>query len=254
MGNKKIILWLILLLAVSFNTDFSVNAISRTYDWNVYGNTHYTVSVNAPNPQFDSPFDITVRLTLVSKDSSLDHTETKWMQVIIDSMDKPLHIESEKQNQTLTLNTPGDYWQRTFTMQVLSSQYGLGRGQGIEISIIYKISIDEIDIPRQLTWNHIGANTNDPMKTSLMIPFLNTTELIIVLVIASIASLIIARSFYLEMKERRREKEQRLRKEAEEKRKEKMLAENFECPYCHMLYDKKLEKCPNCGAPKKIRS
>lgn len=250
--RKKSVLWLVLLLAVFFNLIFFVNAVSKTYDWNVYGNTHYSVTVIAENPQLDSPFDVTVRLTLTAKDSSLDHTETRWMQVILDSVDRPLHIESEKQEQNQTLNSIGDSWQRTFTFQISSSQYGIGRGQSIGISVIYKINIDEIDIPRQLTWNHLGENTNDPMKIGLSIPLLTTTELIIVLVVVVIIISIVSRSIYLEMKERRMKKEERLKKEAEERRREKILAESFECPFCNTLYDKKLAKCPHCGAPKKI--
>jgi len=245
-------LWMLLLLVITATQIFPVFAVSKTYDLNVNGNTHYSVSVIIENPQLDSSFDVTVRLTLTSKDPSLDHTLTRWMQVILDSVDRPLHIESEQQNHTQILNTVGDSWQETFTFQISSSQYGIGKGQGIGISVIYKINIDEIDIPRQLTWNHQGDSTNNPLIITLSIPLLSTTELIIVLVFALIVIVIVSWCIYAIMKRLRIRKEERLRKEAETRRRENLLADNFECPFCHTLYDKRLEKCPHCGAPKKI--
>jgi len=254
--RKLSVLWFVLSLAILETQTFSVNAVSEDYDWNVYGNTHYLVSVIVENPQLDSPFNVTVRLTLTSKDSSLDRTETRWMQVILNSVERPLHIESEKlgEEQKLVLSTPGDSWQETFAFKISSAEYGMGRGQSIEISVIYKINIDEIDTTWHWTYNHIGDNTNDPMKIILSIPLLTTPELIIVLAIAVIVSVVVTRTVYLEIKERKMWTQDRLRREAEERRKEKMIGDNFECPFCHTLYDKKLAKCPHCGAPKKIDS
>jgi len=252
MRRRQSVLLAILLSGIFLYHVLSVNAVSKTYDWHIYGNTHYSVNLIVESPQFDSSFDVTVKLVLVSKDSSLDYTETKWMQITLDGVNNPLHIESERQDQTLTLNSVGDSWQRTFAFLISSSDYHVGRGQGIDISVIYKISIDEIDIPRHVTWNHLGENTNDPLEAVLSVPLLTSTELAIVLVIALIAGLFVARYIYLEMKKREMWEKERLRKETEERKREKMLADSFECPFCHTLYDKKLEKCPHCGAPKKL--
>lgn len=252
--KKKGFIWLIFLLSVFCESILSVNADSETYDWNVYGDTHYSVNVIVENPKLDSPFDVTVRLTLMSKDGSLDYTETEWMQIILDSVDKALHIESEKQNEKKTLRDVGNSWQRTFTFQVSSSEYGIGRGQGIELSIIYQISIDEIDIPRKMTWNHLGSNTDDPMKINLSVPWLTTAELIVVLIIVAVVILLVVRESQSKIRGYIEKRRERKRKEEEKKRKERIIGESFECPYCHTLYDKKLSKCPQCGAPTKLES
>jgi len=164
------------LLAILETQVILANADSRTYDWNVYGNTHYDVTVIVQNPQLDSSFDVTVRLTLTSKDPSLDYTYTRWMQVILESVDKSLQIQSEKKDQTVILNTPGDSWQNTFAFEISSSEHRIAKGESIEISVVYMISIDEIDIPRHLTWNHIGDNRKDPLKITLSIPLLRVQK------------------------------------------------------------------------------
>jgi len=247
------ILWLFLLLAI-FNTQiFSVAAVSKTYDWNVYRNTHYEVLVFSESPQLDKTFEITVRLTLLSKDWSLDHTKTEWMQVLVSSTDRSISLDSGKQEQTVFLNETGASWQRTFPFQISSSQYGIARGQSIRLSVVYKISIYEFDNVQDQYWNSIGDNINNPVIINLSIPLLSTYEAVILLIIIAIVISILARSAYLGIKNRRIRSKERLRKEAEEKRKEKILGENFECPFCHTLYDKRLDKCPTCGAAKKIR-
>jgi hypothetical protein len=250
--RKKSVLLVILFLPILFNLISSVNASSKTYDWKI-ANTHYTVNVIVENPQFDSIFNVVIQLTLVSKDLALDHTETKWMQVLLSSSEKPLQQDSGQQNTTATLTNIGDSLQKTFSFQVSSSQFGISRGQGFAISVVYRINLDELDNVQDKYWNHIGDNVNDPMIVYLSMPLLSTLETIIVLIIVVIIIIIVARFIYLEKKKRRMEMEERLRKEAEERRKAKMIGDNFECPFCHTLYDKKLEKCPTCGAAKKIR-
>jgi len=251
MQNKSVLL-VTLLSTVLFNSISSVNADSKTYDWKV-SNTHYTVNVIVENPQFDSPFNVVIQLTLTSKDSALDHTETKWIQVLLSSSDKPLQQDSGQQNATTTLTNIGDSLQKIFSFQISSSQLGMGRGQGFAVSVVYRINLDELDTVQDKYWNHIGDNVNDPMIISLSIPLLSTLETIIVLIIVVIAIMIVARFIYLEMKKRRMQKEERLRKEAEERRRAKIVGDNFECPFCHSLYDKKLDRCPTCGAVKKVR-
>jgi len=251
--KKLSFFWMFLLLVIVTTQILLVDAVSKTYDWNVYRNTHYEVLVFAENPQLDSTFNITVRLTLLSKDSSLDHTKTEWMQVLISSTDRPISLDSGKLEQTVFLNETGASWRGTFPFQISSSQYGIGRGQNVRLSVVYKISIYEFDNIQHKYWNSIGDSIKDPMIIDLSIPLLSTYETVIVLIIVVIGILIVAREIFIQMKERRMRKAERLRKEAEERRKEKLIGESFECPFCHTLYDKQLDKCPTCGAVKKIR-
>jgi hypothetical protein len=243
---------LVLLTLVFLYSIFSVNAVSRDYDWQV-SNTHYTVNVIVENPQFDSPFNVVIQLTLTSKDSALDHTETKWIQVLLSSSDKPLQQDSGQQNATTTLRNIGDSLQKTFSFQVSSSQFGIGRGQGFAVSIVYRINLDEFDNVQHRYWNHIGDNVNDPMIINLSMPLLSTLEIIIVVIILVIIIILVARFIYLKMRKRRMQEEERLRKDTKEKRRAKIVGDNFECPFCHTLYDKKLDRCPTCGAAKKVR-
>jgi hypothetical protein len=250
--HQKNTVWVFLFLVCLFSSILLVNAVSGTYDWKV-SNTHYTVNVIVENQQFDSPFNVIIQLTLTSKDSALDHTETKWIQVLLSSSDKPLQQDSGQQNATATLRNVGDSLQKTFSFQISSSQFGIGRGQGFAVSLVYRINLDEFDNVQHRYWNHIGDNVNDPMIINLSMPLLSTLEIIIVLIIVVIIIMIVARFIYLELKKRRMQKEERLRKQTEERRKEKIIGDNFECPFCHTLYDKKLDRCPTCGAAKKVR-
>jgi hypothetical protein len=250
---KKGFFWFILLLGSSLASISSVNAVSRTYDWNTYQNTHYTVNVIVENPQFDSQFDVVVQLILISKATNLDYTRTNWLQVLRSSSEKPLEQDSGQQNETTTLRNIGDSLQMVFHFQVSSSQYGIGRGQGFAVSVVYRISIDEMDTIVHSFFNHVGDGVNDPMIIQLSIPLLSPLETIIALVVVAVVILIVVYAVYVEMSSRRLEKKERLRKEAIEKRKEAMLVGNFECPFCHTIYDRKLDKCPTCGAAKKIR-
>ncbi len=250
--NRKGVLWLISFFGVCLSSVPSASAVSRSYDWNTFDNTHYTVNIIIENPQFDTQFDVVVQLTLLSKAYNLNYTVTNWMQVLLSSSEKPLQQDSGRLSETVTLRNVGDSLQKVFHFQISSSQYGIGRGQGFPVNVVYRISVDEMDTTERTFFNHVTDNVNDPMLIQLSMPLLSTVEIIILLVIVVAAALIVARSIYLWMKQRRLEREQRMRIEVKEKQKASMLVENFECPYCHTLYDKKLEKCPHCGAIKKM--
>lgn len=237
---------IILLLTELLGSASLVAAESKDYEWEVYGATRYNVSVIVENPQLDSDFSVTVRLSLVSKDWSLRFTRTKWMQVLISSAGKPLNLDSGKYEESVFLNETGDSWQRTFSFHIASSEYDVGRGQSIHISIVYKIAIEEISVEPK-TYYHATDSINDPLALTLSVPLLSIFE-IIVIIVAVVVVLWLSYPKVGRWMKRKKEEGERKAKEEEKRR---MLVDNYECPFCGTMYDRKFDRCPRCGAHKK---
>lgn len=185
MNMKKHVAFLVFLITFLLANQIQIaHALQETYDWNIpadSGYNTYQISIIAPNSWLvDTQEELTFRLTLTSKSSVLDHTETNWMKISLST--ENFIVDSGTQTETITLRNIGDYWEKKVSFSIPTEK--LNRGQTLNTSITVVINIEEIDNIQHKSWEHTGQNYNNPMFISIFRPLLSTFELIIVVVVA----------------------------------------------------------------------
>ena len=178
-------------------------AFQFSYDWNipngVGGYNKYQLSlITADSWQVDTTIDITFRLTLISKSSMLDHTETNWVEVVLSS--ENFIMNSGNQTEIVTLTNVGNYWEKKISFYISAEK--LNRGQTLKVSILFTVSINEIDNVQKLSREYNANNYYNIMSVNLIRPILSTLELIIiivVIVVCGIGGFILYRKKYLSL-------------------------------------------------------
>jgi len=186
---KKHLVMFFFIIAILLANQIQISmALQKTYEWNipsgVGGYNAYQISLITSDVwQVDTTVDTTFRLTLTSKRYVLDHTETNWVKITLNS--ENFIMDSGNQEETVTLRNIGDYWERKVSFYIPAEK--LIRGQTLNVSITFVVSIDEIDNIQWRSWEHAGENYDDPMYVSLFRPILSTLEWIVIVVVAVIA-------------------------------------------------------------------
>ena len=195
---KKQIAIFLFLITLVLATQIPIGmAFQFSYDWNipngVGGYNKYQLSLTtAINWQVDTTIDIAFRLTLISKSSMLDHTETNWIEVVLSS--ENFLMDSGNQTEIVTLTNVGNYWEKKVSFYVPAEK--LNRGQTLKVSIFFLVSINEIDSVQKLSREYDANNYYNPMPVNLIRPILSTLELnviIVVIVVCGIGGFILYR-------------------------------------------------------------
>lgn len=200
--NRRIVI-LSLLFCLGLLAQVSITkAVSDMYTWQIDGlYSKYEIDISTKDHwKTDTPTDVIVRLILVDKDSSLDHTKTNWMQVRIKS--PKFIVDSERQTEAVNLASEGDYWEKIIPMQIPSSK--LEQGENVTISLAFTINIDEFDNVQHKWWNHEGSSTDDPIYADVTRPLPMFWETVtgilviglIVIIVGSISGFMLYRRFY----------------------------------------------------------
>ncbi len=178
----------------------SVEALEKTIQWNIdsgfTGFTRYEISLaTADNWQVDTTVDVTFRLTLtaVVENWVHDRTETGWVRIVLSS--ENFIFNSGDLEETVSLTDIGDYWEKKASFYIPAEK--MYRGQTLNISINYVVTIYEFDSVQHQSWERIGENVYDPMIASVSRPWLSTLELpilaAVIVVIVSIGAYLIYR-------------------------------------------------------------
>jgi hypothetical protein len=185
---KKQIAIFLFLMTLMLATQIPIGmAFQMSYDWNipngVGGYNKYQLSlITADSWQVDTTIDITFRLTLISKSSMLDHTETNWVEVVLSS--ENFIMNSGNQTEIVTLTNVGNYWEKKVSFYIPAEK--LNRGQTLKVSIFLIVSINEIDSVQKLSQEYNANNYYNIMSVNLIRPILSTLELIVMVVVAVI--------------------------------------------------------------------
>jgi len=172
--------------------------LQETYEWNIPAdsgyNTYQVSLITSDSWQVDTTVKITFRLTMTSKSSVLDHTETNSVRIVLSS--ENFIMDSGTQTETVTLTNIGDYWEKEVSFYIPAEK--VNRGQTLNVSITLVVDIDEIDNIQEESWNHVGENYDYPIYVSLYRPILSTLELIlvatvIVIIVAGIVGFVVYR-------------------------------------------------------------
>ena len=181
--KKQIVIFLFLIVLVL--TEIPVGmALQFSYDWTipdgVGGYNKYQLSLTtADSWQVDTTIDIAFRLTLISKSAMLDHTETKWVEVVLSS--ENFMMNSGNQTEIVTLTNVGDYWEKKASFYVPTEK--LNRGQTLKVLIFLLVSIDEIDSVQKLSREYDANNYYNVMSVNLFRPIYSVFELIAIIVV-----------------------------------------------------------------------
>lgn len=189
--KKQIAIFLFLMTLVQFAQIPIGMAFQFSYDWNipdgVGGYNKYQLSLTtAINWQVDTTIDIAFRLTLISKNSMLDHTETNWVDVVLSS--ENFLMDSGNQTEIVTLTNVGNYWEKKVSFYVPAEK--LNRGQTLKVSIFFLVSVNEIDSVQKLSREYNADNYYNPMPVYLIRPILSTLELIIIIVVIVVCGIV----------------------------------------------------------------
>jgi len=161
-------------------------ALQKTYEWNIPAdsgyNTYQTSLITTDGWQADTTVDITFRLTLTSKRPVLDRAETNRVKIILNS--ENFIMDSGDQTETKILRNIGDYWEKKVSFYIPAEK--VNRGQTLNVSIVFVVSINEIDNIQWRSWEHTAQTYDNPMYVSLSRPILSTLELILIFVVTLI--------------------------------------------------------------------
>jgi hypothetical protein len=184
--KKNIITLSLLIVGLLLSQIQTAHALQKTYDWNIAadsGYNTYQISIITPDSWLvDTQEEITFRLTLTSKQSVLDHTETSWIRISLST--ENFIADSGTQSETVTLRNIGDYWEKKVNFNI--SPEKVSRGQTLNASITVVVDINEFDNIQHKSWEHTGQNYDNPMFISISRPLLSTLELIIIIVVAMV--------------------------------------------------------------------
>jgi len=185
----------IVLLMVHFP---SVEALEKTIQWDidsgVTGFTRYEISLTTADTwQLETRVNVTFRLTLTAKNWVHDRTETGWVRIVLSS--ENFIFNSGNLEGTVSLTDVGDYWEEKVSFYLPVEK--VNRGQTLNISINYVLTIYEFDSVQHQSWERVGENVYDPLIASVSRPLLSTLELTIlaapIVVIVSIGGYLIYR-------------------------------------------------------------
>jgi len=181
--KKQIAIFLFLIALVLTKIPIGI-ALQFGYDWTipdgVGGYNKYQLSLTtADSWQVDTTIDIAFRLTLISKSAMLDHTETKWVEVVLSS--ENFMMNSGNQTEIVTLTNVGDYWEKKVSFYIPTEK--LNREQTLKVSIFLLVSIDEIDSVQKLSREYDANNYYNVMSVNLFRPIYSVFELIAIIVV-----------------------------------------------------------------------
>lgn len=196
--NRRIALLCIISMVLLTAYFPSVEALEKTIQWDinsgVTGYTRYEISLTTSDSwQVDTTVNVMFRLTLTAKNWVHDHTETGWVRIVLSS--ENFIMESGNLEETVSLTDIGDDWEKKASFYIPEEK--VNRGQTLNISINYVVTINEFDSVQHQSWERTGENVYDPMIASVSRPLLSTLELIIfvavIVVIVSIGGYLIYR-------------------------------------------------------------
>lgn len=182
---KKHFASFLLLVTVLFANQVPVGvALHRTYEWDhlLYGEpNHYQAYIAASDVwQVGTDVNVTFKLTLTSKGSSLNYTEI--VSVGIRLHGSYFDIDSGDISGTEVLRTEGDSWERNASFYI-PTEY-VGRSKADNVSISFKLTYNEIDNIAEYSLQTVyGPTTYDAMYVNLFRPLLSDPELIAVAVV-----------------------------------------------------------------------
>jgi hypothetical protein len=199
---KKQIRGSLFLIALALTSQIPIGmAYQFSYDWSISdgvgGSNEYELSLmTAESWQVDTTFNIVFRLTLVSKSSVLDHTETSWVKVVLSS--ESFILDSGNQTEIVALTNVGDYWEKKVAFHVPAEK--LNRGETLKVYIFFLASINEINGVQKLSRQYDANNYYNPMPVNLMRPIISRLELIVTVMIVVVILVFVIGGFMLHRK------------------------------------------------------
>jgi len=183
--KKHLALFLFLLTVLLANQIQVVRALQKTYEWNIPSgvggspNTYIISLITSDGWQVDTTVDVTFRLTLTYKSSTLADTETEWVKIVLSS--ENFIMDSGSQTETVILRNIGDYWEKKVSFYIPPEK--VNRGQTLNVSTIFVVSMNTIDNIQLRRWDQTAQSYDNPMYVGLFRPLLSTLETIIVAVV-----------------------------------------------------------------------
>ena len=179
-----------LLITVLLTSQIQIGkALQKTYEWNIpadSGYNTYQISIITPdNWQVDTTVNVTLRLTLTSKTNVLDHTEYNKVRVTLNT--ENFIMDSEHHEGKLTLRDIGDVGERSVYFYIPAEK--LNRGQTLNASITFVVTINEFDSVLNRSWVYMGPKIYDPIHINVFRPILSILEIIAVAAVTTVGGI-----------------------------------------------------------------
>lgn len=163
-------------------------ALHKTYEWDhlLYGESnHYQAYIATSDVwQVGTDVNVTFRLALTSRGSSLNYTEVVSVRIRLHG--SYFDMDSEDVSGTEVLREVGDFWETNASFYIPTEC--VGRGQTDNVSISFGLTYNEIDNIEGYSLQTVyGSTTYEAMYVNLFRPLLSNPESIAVTVVTVMA-------------------------------------------------------------------
>ncbi|MGD8506308.1 MAG: hypothetical protein PVF15_06545 [Candidatus Bathyarchaeota archaeon] len=177
MKKRILLLLFILLIPICF-----AKGLQKTYTWEHFirgfeANTYRVTLTTSDVWHVDTRIDITFRLALLMKSSSLNYTVTEEMRMALSS--PKFSWDVGKYRDLKPLVAEGDFWEKRVSFSIDAEN--LDRGQTVSVSVTFELIYNEIDnIEGKQMHSYETTIYDNPMLVNLNRPFLSTLETAVV--------------------------------------------------------------------------